>query len=102
MSGMTAGSDARIKFARMPFDLGDDAAGFRPASRLIRGVALTTRPRERTSAELTARSRRISTPTLLDKVDMAASDDETNRVEDEVIHAYRRQRSFARESASSW
>src|ERR1700730_17384365 len=33
-------ADTRIKFARMPFDLGDDPAGFCPTSRLIGGVCI--------------------------------------------------------------
>jgi hypothetical protein len=33
-------ADARVKFARMPFDLGDDTAGFCPASGLIGEVRL--------------------------------------------------------------
>src|ERR1700757_3353862 len=35
-------ADTRIEFARMPFDLGDDAAWLRPASRLIGEVRIGT------------------------------------------------------------
>src|SRR5271166_4387148 len=35
-------ADARVKFARMPFDLGDDATLLRPASRLIGKVRIET------------------------------------------------------------